>query len=385
MSDRDNDLDLHVEHGYVDDEYVDYGDDVEHELLEDEAVEPERSFRRRRRRVVLAVALLLGVPLAVLGAGLLWFWWQLDPPGDPGEPVAVRVEKGWGVSEIGDELADEGVVSSSFVFSAYARLTDAGPFQSGEYELRRDLGVRDAIRVLEDGPAIEYTNLAAPPGWWLEQIAVRVGEFPGLDAERFLDFAHSGAVRSKFQPEGVDSLEGLVWPDTYRVSESEDELQVLEQMVAEFDRHASRAGLGTDSVNGVTPYEAVVIASLIQGEARVDVDRPLIASVIYNRLRAGMPLQIDATVLYASGDPQKRTITAADLERPSPYNTYRTTGLPPTPIASVTEESLEAALHPAQTDYLYYVIADADGRHAFSATYDEFLRDKQAAKDKGLL
>ena len=128
----------------------------------------------------------------------------------------------------------------------------------------------------------------------------------------------SGAKRSKYQPRGNTSLEGLLWPDTYRVADTDDEIDVLGSMVSEFEQHADALGLETATTQGRTPYEILTIASLIEAEAKVDEDRPLIASVIYNRLRKGMKLQIDATVLYASGDPSKVTITHDDLERTRP-------------------------------------------------------------------
>ena len=149
-------------------------------------------------------------------------------------------------------------------------------------------------------------------------------------------------------------------------------------MVSEFEKNADALGLENATTQGHTPYEILTVASLIEAEAKVDEDRPLIASVIYNRLRMGMPLQIDATVLYASGDPTKQTITQADLANDSPYNTYKVKGLPPTPIANV-ERGVAARprSHPAQTDYLYYVIGDKDGRHKFAETYAEQQRERR--------
>jgi UPF0755 protein len=132
----------------------------------------------------------------------------------------------------------------------------------------------------------------------------------------------------------------------------------------------------------VTPYEVVIIASLIEEEARIPEDRPKVAAVIYNRLAREMNLQIDATVLYALPRHKER-LTYEDLETPSPYNTYLHPGLPPTPIASPGLASLEAALQPADADYLYYVVIDDSGRHAFTASYEEFLRFKEQAQQGG--
>jgi UPF0755 protein len=134
----------------------------------------------------------------------------------------------------------------------------------------------------------------------------------------------------------------------------------------------------------ISRYEAIVIASLIQREAGTDADRPLISSVIHNRLEDGMRLQIDATVVYAIGDVNGR-VTAEDLKVPSPYNTYRVDGLPPTPIGTVQMISVQAAVDPAETDYYFYVLADTDGSHAFATTYDEHQANVRKAKEDGVL
>lgn len=342
-------------------------------------------YRSRRRRVVVGLLAFVAVPLTVVVAGTVWLGRQLDPPGGPGRVVEVTIEKGWGVSAIADELARNDVIGSAFVFKTYSQLTGSGPFQAGTYELRRDLGVRSAVQALEAGPRVDYVELRIPPGLWLTEIARRVEEqMPALSAERFLELAIAGEVRSRYQPEGVGSLEGLLWPDTYRFTEDDDELDVLRAMVEEFDSRADALGLGSASVNGLTPYQLIVVASLVQSEAKIDGDRPLIASVVYNRLAAAMPLQIDATVLYAIGE-RKPSNTEADRASESPYNTYRVAGLPPTPISSVTAAAVEAVLAPAESPFLYYVLADGEGGHAFAVTYEEHLRNVEAAREKGLL
>ncbi len=193
-------------------------------------------------------------------------------------------------------------------------------------------------------------------------------------------------MRSAFEPQGVNNLEGLTRPDTYNISNSQDEISILQTMVTAFDTKAKKMGVDTADVEGHTAYDIVKIASLIESEAKVPQDRPLIASVIYNRLRQNMPLQIDSTVIYARGDPKNRHLTPADLENvKSPYNTYLNNGLPPTPIGTVSDASLQAALHPAQTTYLYYVLAGKDGHHAFASTLEEQQANIEAARQAGVL
>ena len=332
---------------------------------------------RRRRWLVVLVLLLLAAPF-LLAAG--WFWYQVDPPGSPGARVSFEVRKGWGAEQIGDALSKRGVIGSALAFKVFSRLTGGGPFQAGTYVLRRDMGASDAVDALEHPPAQQYRTLALPPGLTIDMIAARVGQIPGLSRDKFLAAARSNQVRSKYQPAGVTSLEGLTWPDTYFVAKTEDEMSVLRTLVHTFDEQATKVGLDASP----DPYHVITVASLIQTEAKLDVDRPLIAGVVENRLRDGMPLQIDATLLYARGSREGR-ITDADRNSSSPYNTYQVKGLPPTPISSVAAVSLRAALHPADVPYKFYVLIDASGKHAFAVTFAEHERNVAEARRKGLL
>jgi UPF0755 protein len=341
---------------------------------------PSRRRRRRstRRRGRLFLALgLLALPFV---AAAVWFWFQLDPIGDPGRPVAVVIPKGEGVSGIGDRLEQRGVVGSSLAFSVYARLTSSSGFQAGKYRMRQDLGVRRAIEVLERGPSQHYTTLALPPGLTFAEIAARIGALPGRSAARATQLATEGTIRSKFEPPGTNSLEGLTWPDSYAIEDHETEADILRTIVRAFDRHATTAGLPASP----DPYRTVIVASLIQREAGVGEDRPLIAAVVENRLRQAMPLQIDATVLYARGG-GTGPLTDADFALDSPYNTYRVPGLPPTPISTVTEASLTAALHPADVPYLYYVLTDTNGKHAFATTFAQHEANIADARRRGVI
>jgi UPF0755 protein len=180
-------------------------------------------------------------------------------------------------------------------------------------------------------------------------------------------------------------MEGLLFPDTYRVEQDDDEASLLARMVATMDDIAGQAGLDqAEARTGYTPYEVLIVASLIESEASIPEDRPKIARVIYNRLEEGMTLGIDATVYFALGR-RGGGLTRSDLEVESPYNTRQVGGLPPTPIAMPGRASLEAAMNPEPGPWLYYVLSDADGHHAFSESYEEFLRNKAQAERDGLL
>jgi UPF0755 protein len=328
---------------------------------------------------MLLVLAIICLPF-VLGAG--WVAYQLRP-GSQGKPVVVRVQEGWGASEIGSALAEGGVIDSSLVFQVWSTVTRAGPYEAGAYQMHKGIGIRAAISRLEDGPFREPdVELLLPPGETLAEIAERVGKLPGHSAEKFMEVLGSGTVRSKYQPAEVTSLEGLLFPDTYFIGPDDDEDAIAKKLVARFDEIADKVGLG--SASRATPYQTVVIASLIETEAKLAEDAPLISAVIYNRLRDGMQLQIDSTLCFAKGGCPPPP-TDADKLISSPYNTYAVGGLPPTPISSLTEASLAAALAPADVPFKFYVLAEANGKHAFATTLEEHERNVEAARAKGLL
>ena len=353
------------------------------------APEPATRERRRGRRRGLRVLLVLGLLALPFVAALGWFAYQLRP-GSDGPVVKIEISRGLENSEIADELAASGVVGSALAFKLYATVTGAGPFEAGRYELHEGQGIRGAISVLDAGPPqvkVADTKLLLPPGLTTAQIAERIGKLPGKSTETFLQVAQSGAIKSKYQPADQTSLEGFLFPDTYFIGPNESEESIVRRLVARFDEIADKVGLA--NAQGLTPYEAVVAASLIQTEAKLADDAPLISAVIRNRLADAQPLQIDSTLCFArvqttgSGCPPPPI--DADKLIDSPYNTYKVSGLPPTPIASVTEASLSAALNPADVPYKYYVVADEHGKHAFATTLEEHNRNVAAAQAKGLL
>lgn len=335
-----------------------------------------------RRRVLLISG---GVAVVIGLIGFVWLARQVNPPGPEGAEVRVAIQPGTSVAGIATRLEREGVLTSARIFRLYLRFSGGGSsFQAGEYELRRDMAMGAARAALEDGPEIAFQKLTIPEGLTLAEIADRVGRLAGRDRARFLELATSGQIRSKYQPAQVTSLEGVLFPDTYLVTDQEDEAALIRRLVDRFDQVADEVGIGRRPPAGLSPYEAVVAASLVETEAKVPEDRPLIASVIENRLGKKMKLQIDATVLYALGEHKSRVLFK-DLEVDSPYNTYKIDGLPPTPIGASGRASLEAVADPADTDYIYYVLFEKNGKHAFAATSAEFERLKAEARRKGVL
>jgi UPF0755 protein len=337
----------------------------------------------RRQRTWLVLVGLVVVPLVTLMILVGWFTWQLNPPGGAGAKVEVQIARGCGVPCIGEQLSHRGVIGPPWVFNVYARLHGDSNFKAGTYELKKNMGVSPAVKTLKAGPHIAYVQLTIPPGFWLKQIAARVGKLPGLNIDSFTQATQNNAVRSAFEPANVNNLEGLLWPDTYNISAEEDEILVLSTLSQQFEKRAVTLGLANANVRGYGAYDIIKVASLVEAEAKIDADRPLIASVIYNRLAQGMPLQIDATLIYARGDQSNRSLSNADKLIASPYNTYAHTGLPPTPIAAVSAASLKAALAPATSPYLYYVVIDKQGHTAFATTLEQQNANIALAKRNG--
>jgi len=333
--------------------------------------------------------LLLTAGLVIIGlivaAVAIVMWVSGHLSGGGGAEVDLTLPDGAGHGALATTLSHAGVISDSWLFHHYLDYRGVAPANGGPYVFHAHEGYRAALHDLGQGPRIVQERLTIPEGYDLTQIADAVGKLPGRSAARFLELARSGAVRSKYEPADINSLEGLVFPDTYFIDPAEDEQAILQRMVDRFDQVAASVGLDTSvQTTGLTPYQTLVVASLIEKEAKLDVDRPMIARVILNRLKDKMRLQIDATVLYAEGVHKDRILNS-DLATNSPYNTYRVAGLPPGPIASPGRASLAAALNPTPGTWLYYVLIDPSGKHAFATTSSEFERLKAEAHAKGLL
>lgn len=342
-------------------------------------------FREQRQRWPFVVLLLVVTFLVLAGSATVWVQRRINPPGAVGPPVRVTVTKGMSTGQIGALLEREGVIASAGVFRYYARLTGIGPIEAGDYIVAKASDLSDVVKVLKAGASEALQRrLTIPEGLTLSEVSKLVGALPGRSAERFIELANNGTIRSRYQPASSTSLEGLILPETYFVGPGDDEARILAKLVDAFDQLATRLDLPAASARfGITPYQAVIVASLVEREAKVDEDRGKVARVIYNRLKVKMPLQIDATVLYALGRP-KQSVTIKDTKVNSPYNTYNITGLPPGPIAGPGRKSLEAATSPTPGDWIYYVLTDPGGKMSFTADDREFKTLKQQCIAKGL-
>jgi UPF0755 protein len=332
----------------------------------------------RRGRIFTALGILVLI-LALLAAPA-YIWLRslgLLKESDPHGNVRVVIPKGSGVEDIGQILEDENVIDSALGFRFAVYLEGGGEdIQAGEYNLPEGLSAKDALSALMRGPKEpEVVLVTIPEGSWLTEFAEIIGSQTHIPEDEFLKVVESGAVRSPFKPKDVDTMEGLLFPSTYEIGKKETAQTLAQRLADEFVKQTGGLDFDAARKTGISPYEAIIVASMIEAESRIDSERPKIARVIYNRLNMDMPLGIDATIHYGLGK-RGGDLTASDLAADSPYNTREVAGLPPTPIGAPGLESLEAALNPADGDWVYYVLNDCEGNHAFSETYDEFLENK---------
>lgn len=334
-----------------------------------------------KRGKVIAAA----VPACLLIFAFLFFFFLWRPPGGSGGAggsgeVRVVISENTTSREAGVLLAEKKLVRSPLLFWLYTRVRGVdGQLKAGEYSFAPPVSLPELVRQLTRGQP-EMIKITVPEGYTLEEIADLLAGKGIVKKEAFLAEAETGDFPYPFLaglPPGPKRLEGYLFPDTYYVNRKISAHEMIDLMIGRFAEELKALDyLRRAQEAGVTLHAAVTIASLVEREAKVDAERPLIAGVIFNRLHAGMPLQIDATVQYALGGPYRPNLTYKDLEVDSPYNTYRISGLPPTPIASPGRASLLAAVCPRKTDFYYYV-ARPDGTHAFARTLAEHEENKR--------
>lgn len=376
-----DDRHLDVEDSYGDD-YDDYSDAELDELPK----------RRGCRRALIALAVV--VVMAMVAGWFAWSWVQgeVDPSGDPGETVLVDIPEGTSTSGVGDLLADAGVITNATLWDWYTKLNDPGTIKAGRYELQLGMSFDEAIDGLKADPLPPEVAgfVTVPPGLTEAQIAARLADpeegVPGVTPEAVQAALVDPATRSAYLPAEAPNLEGTLYPETYAVEEGETAGSFILRMVHQFDQVATEVDLnGGAAALGMTPYQVLIVASMIEREAGTVEDGPRIARVIYNRMAAGEALGIDATSCYEHGEIPCE-ITSAELEDNTPYDTRSQPGLPPSPIASPGRASLEAALNPADGDWRWYVL-DAeknDGSSFFTNDYDAFLAAKERCAEAGL-
>ncbi|HOK53480.1 MAG TPA: endolytic transglycosylase MltG [Armatimonadota bacterium] len=336
-------------------------------------------IREGRNYIITLVVFLLVILIGIFYVG--------SPVGGDTQAVLVIVPKGATASSVASILKKNDLIHSAMAFTVIARATgEAGNIKPGAYSLTRQMSTRQMLYKMVEGD-VAAIWVTIPEGFTVRQIAERLAGKNLVDKDEFLAAANRCEEFSQIVPVAGECLEGYLYPDSYLVPVNAEPQQIISQMLSTFkskvaDPYAADiaryASDNTPQAKAEAMHKIVTIASMIEREAQVAKDRPLISAVIWNRLRIGMNLDIDATVLYALGE-HKNRVLYRDLEVDSPYNTYKNPGLPPGPIANPGIESIKAALHPAKVDYLYYV-ARPDGSHVFSRTYSEHSARNAAIK-----
>ncbi len=349
---------------------------------QESAPEPAPAPAPTRHRWRVAIVVLVAAAVIVVVGGALWVQVEAGASGKPGPRVIVTVAAGSGSGQLADTLEDKGVISSALAFRIWSVIHTQPELIPGAYAFHKNLSFAAADQIIAGGPNV--FPLVIPPGFTVREVAERVGQLPGHDQSAFDDLASGGTVRSPWQPAGSDNLDGLLGTGTYIVVPGETNRQLLTLMIDRFDRLADAVGLaGRSAALGLTPYQAVTVASIVEKEGVIAKNLGPVARVILNRLHDGMPLQMDSTVLYAEGR-DGGTVTPTDLRLQTPYNTYLNAGLTPTPICFPSAAALEAALNPPSGSWLYFVVVDEDGTEAFADTYSQQLANEAVAKQRGL-
>jgi UPF0755 protein len=364
---------------------------------------PKRPAPRRPRRSSYTKAtggfagrrILAVVGLALIGLALYGINATFQPfHGDPEGSVAVTIPPNTDVGEIGRLLADQGVVDSATFFRINATVTRRrGGLKPGDYELSRNMSNGAAIEALTQGPEVKVVptfSITIPEGRARSEVVPIVKENDKIRGDYAEATESRAAVRRARElglPRGSRNLEGFLFPATYELVDPSPARDLVAKQLDAFESYFSDINLRRARRANLSPYDVVIIASMVEREAQLDRERPLVAAVIWNRLSDGMTLGIDATIRYAE-DNWTEPLRQSELDRDTPYNTRINRGLPPTPIGNPGEASLKAAANPAREDYLFYVVKPGTcGEHAFSSTDAQFQRDldryNQAREEAG--
>ncbi len=366
-------------------------------------------LRRQTRPLKWTIYTLLVLGLvAILIAGAVGWWYlgKINPEGAAGDVQNFTVAAEDDIDSLSQRLEDDGLISDAGVFRWYVERNGGLEITPGFYQIRPDDHMGNVLGRLRTPPGETYTKVTFPEGFTIDRMGRRLdATVVRMNEDEFVAAANDPTVRTAWRPPGIASLEGMLFPDTYQVSNAESEEQVVERMVSLMERVGNQEDIEVRApVLGRTPYEILTIASIIEREAKIPEDRAKISRVIHNRLFIQMPLQVDASVLYgrdlAGIDPDTPFSQLREID--TAYNTYLRPGLPPTPIANAGRASIRAALNPApnpapgdpicvdlpepsQCYYFFYVLADEDGGHAFAATFDQHDANVARARTAGLL
>jgi UPF0755 protein len=332
-------------------------------------------MKKRPREILVGVILVL----LVGSLGLFSWWaWATKPYSSTGDQEKITITQGTTVEQLAQELEERHLIRSAWVFRflARSRQTDF-KLDIGDYRLTPTMSPAEIINDLLKGPKFKDSiRVTIPEGYTTEQIVTLLVQKGIGSKEEFTRIITEDAFPYPFligAPTGIHRLEGYLFPNTYYINKNTSPHAVIDLFLQQFAKELTPEVQKQLVTMKFSTSQWVTLGSLVEKEAVKESDRPLIASVVMNRLKINKPLQIDATIQFLLSTPKPKLYNK-DLQIPSPYNTYLHLGLPPGPIANPGHASLQAALHPAQTDFLYYV-AKKDGYHVFAKTYAEHLNN----------
>ena len=349
----------------------------------------KRNQKRRKKRHLTgfakgAIVLLIAL---IVGGGMFFAMNRvMNPPVEEmelsGTTVTVTIPDGAGTETIAKILKENDLISSVFGFKLTSKLEGFdGTYKQGTYNIDTGMTKRQIMELLQSGKVAEDLQLMVPEGYTVKQIAAKAEEAGICTAEEFLNEVNNGTFDYEFLknlPDRQYRLEGYLFPDTYFLSETHTAHDVIDLMLKRFDQMYTKEYRDAVASSGKTLDEIITLASMVEKEIKLPEERARAAGVMYNRLRDGITLGIDATVLYAVGK-TAGNLTQDDLNIDSPYNTRKNYGLPLGPISNPGEASFKAALYPEEHNYLYYVVeAVGKDNHVYCETYDEFLNAKAA-------
>ena len=353
---------------------------------------PRRPARSRRRgpAKVLAVLFLLLLIAGLAGGAVLGVSKVLggkapDYPGEGTGEAIVQIQPGDTSGDVAETLVAQDVVKSrKAFFNVAAKDPRALSLQPGYYRVRTQMSSSAALALLLDPESRMLGRVTVPEGLTVEQTLQVLAQGTEIPLEQYTAAAANPASLG-LPPYAQNRLEGFLFPATYDIEPGTSAVEILTRLVDRFEQAAQKTGLvdGAQKL-GLTPYQVVVVASLIEREVKRDEEYPQVARVVYNRLGRNMPLGIDAAILYGVGKTAGGSLTASDLAKDTPYENRRKTGLPPTPIASPGEATLLGALNPVPGDILYYVLASKDGTTFFTSDYNAFLRQRDKSRAEGV-
>lgn len=326
-------------------------------------------------KVLRYILIVLVILLVVMG---VFVYSMTRPVANTGsDTVYLKINQGMNANDIAMLLEEKRLIHSATAFRVWAKLTQLdSKLEAGEYLIRTDMSMFEVASSLNGHGAVLSNRITIPEGYTIRQIAVLL-EKHGKNGDEFKRLAENYEPYDYMKPTSnfarKYSAEGFIYPDTYEFSPEHTEEEILIMLVKHFDNKLTPEVRAQIEKTGLSVGEVVILASIVEREARYDEERPVIARVFLNRMKKGMPLQSCATVQYIL-DKVRPVLTIKDTKVSSPYNTYLHAGLPPGPIGCIGDKSLQAVLNPDDNDYLYFV-ADKDGHHHFGRTYTDHMNN----------